>query len=56
MMWEILGWVTAGWLILIVSALAVAMIVAIVRGISKPTTTPKTTGYVNSDSHTIFKG
>lgn len=55
-MWEILGWVTAGWLILIVSALAIAMIIAIVRGIAKPNlTTSQPTGHVNGDGRTIFK-
>lgn len=36
MMWEILGWVSAAWLILIVSALGVALLVAIIRSITKP--------------------
>jgi len=51
-MWEILGWVSAGWLILIVSALAVALLVSIVRGIKTPVK-PRS----KEDQHvTIFRG
>ncbi|UAJ78327.1 hypothetical protein IT072_13775 [Leifsonia sp. ZF2019] len=53
MMWEILGWVSAGCLALIVIGLTMAILIAIARSFKQPPT--RKTAPVGSGAVTVFR-